>query len=112
MDQAYLDKLDGKISEAFWARKASEWQQEEQQVLLALAGLEQATVDRQLTVNRILELANKAHFLYLKQNPAEKAQLLKMVVSNCAVDATTLYPTYRKPFDLIFNRAKNEEWRA
>jgi hypothetical protein len=57
---------------------------------------------------RILELANKAYFLYLKQVPAEKAKLLRIVLSNCAMDAASVYPTYRKPFDLIFARAKNE----
>jgi len=34
------------------------------------------------------------------------------VLSNCAIDAASVYPSYRKPFDLIFTRAKNEEWRA
>ena len=29
-----------------------------------------------------------------------------MVLSNCAVDAVSVYPTYRKPFDMIFERAK------
>ena len=52
---------------------------------------------------RILELANKAYFLYLKQPPAEKARLLKIELSNCSVDAVNVYPNYRKPFDLIFN---------
>jgi hypothetical protein len=28
-----------------------------------------------------------------------------MVLSNCAI-----YPAYRKPFDLIFDKAKTEEW--
>jgi len=37
---------------------------------------------------------------------------LKIVLSNCTVDAASVYPTYRKPFDLTFLRAKNEEWRA
>jgi hypothetical protein len=59
-----------------------------------------------LNVVRTLELANKAYFLYLKQEPAEKAKLLKLVLLNCAIDATTVYPTYRKPFDVIFTRAK------
>ena len=40
-DQAYLDKLDGKISEDFWLRKMSDWQQEEQQILIAIQGLEE-----------------------------------------------------------------------
>jgi len=48
------------------------------------------------------ELANKAYFLYVKQPAIEKAKLLKMVLSNCTVDAASVYPTYRKPFDLIF----------
>ena len=64
---------------------------------------------------RILELANKAYFLYflyVKQPPTEKAKLLNLVLSNCSIDAASVYPTYRKPFDLIFARAKNEEWRA
>ena len=112
IDQAYLDKLDGKITEDFWNRKSVEWTSEEQQVLLALQGLEQPKPQRMLDAVRTLELANKAYFLYVKQEPAEKAKLLKMVLSNCAVDAASVYPTYRKPFDLIFQHAKNEEWRA
>ena len=111
MDQAYLDKLDGRISEDFWKRKSEAWQQEEQQVLVALNGMQEATApDRMLTIQRILELANKAHFLYVRQKPAEQAKLLKMVLSNCAVDRSSLYPAYRKPFELIFKAAKNENW--
>ncbi len=112
LDQAYLDKLDGKIDAAFWERKSAEWRAEEQQVAMALAGLDQVSPDRLLDAARILELANKAHLLYVSQNSAEKAKLLKMVLSNCAIDDASLYPTYRKPFDLICERVKNEEWRG
>ncbi len=41
-----------------------------------------------------------------------KAKLLRIVLSTCAIDAANVYPIYRKPFDLIFQRARNEEWRA
>lgn len=112
MDQAYQDKLDGKISEEFWTRKSGEWQGEESQIRVSLQGLEKAQPERLLNAARILELANKAYFLYVKQDHAEKAKLLKMVLSNCRIDALSLYPTYRKPFDLIFERAKTEEWCA
>ena len=67
---------------------------------------------RSLTVERIFELANKARFLYVTRNAHERAQLLKMVLLNCATDGVTLTPTYRKPFDIIFERAKREEWSA
>jgi hypothetical protein len=78
----------------------------EQQILLAMQGLEQANPDRILDGIRILELANEAYFLYLRQPPVEKAKLLGIVLSNCAVDAANVHPTYRKPFDLIFMRAQ------
>jgi len=109
-EQAYLDKLDGKITEAFWEMKSSEWTQEEQQIRMALDGLEQRGPEKVLNGIRILELANKAYFLYDKQQPAEKAKLLRMVLSNCKIDAASIEPTYRKPFDLIFQRVKKEEW--
>ena len=104
--RAYQDKLDGKISEDFWTRKSEEWQTEEQQIRSAIQALELDKPERMVNAVRILELANKAYFLYLKQSAAEKAKLIKMVLSNCSIDATNLYPTYRKPFDLIFARAK------
>ncbi len=111
MDQAYTDKLDGRIPEDFWERKMKEWRDEEQQIQFAINGLKEANAsDRVLNAQRILELANKAYFLYVTRKPAEQAELLKMVLLNCSIDGVSVYPTYRKPFDLIFERAKNEEW--
>jgi site-specific DNA recombinase len=112
LDQSYMDKLDGKISEDFWTRKSDEWRTEEQRICGELLALEQLKPERMLDGVKILELAHKAHFLYLKQTPEEQAKLLKIVVSNCSIDATSVYPTYRKPFDLIFTHGKNEGWRA
>jgi hypothetical protein len=107
MEQAYVDRLDGKITEEFWEAKSAEWQEEEQTLLASLRELERAeNPERALDRFRILELANKAHSLYVTQTPREKAKLLRMVLSNCAVDAVSAYPTYRKPFDMIFERAK------
>jgi site-specific DNA recombinase len=113
LEQAYVDRLDGKITEEFWEAKSAEWQEEEQTLLASLRELERAeTPERALDRVRILELANKAHSLYVTQTPQEKAKLLRMVLSNCAVDAVSVYPTYRKPFDMIFERVKSEEWWA
>jgi site-specific DNA recombinase len=112
LDAAYVDKVDGEITEEFWERKSKEWQAEEQQLQLAIGALEQVQPERMVDAVKILELANKAHFLYVEQPPAERAKLLRMVLSNCAIDATSLYPTYRKPFDLIFAQVQDGEWRA
>ena len=113
LEQAYVDRLDGKITEEFWEAKSTEWQEEEQTLLASFRELERAeNPERALDRVRILELANKAHSLYVTQTPQEKAKLLRMVLSNCSVDAVSAYPTYRKPFDMIFERAKTGEWWA
>jgi site-specific DNA recombinase len=111
MDAAYADKLDGKIPEDFWERKMSEWRSEEQQVKLAIDGLANAeSTDRALDAQRVFELANKAYSLYISQDSTERAKLLRMMCSNFSVDAVSATPANRYPFNLIFERAKLEEW--
>jgi site-specific DNA recombinase len=110
MDQAYSDKLEGKIPEDFWRRKMSEWREEEQRIQQNLKAPVDSFPARVLTAKRIIELANKAYSLYLTQEPHEQAKLLRMVLLNCSIDGTSLYPCYRKPFDMIFRRAKTKEW--
>ena len=68
--------------------------------------------ERTLDRVRILELLNKAHSLYITETPQEKAKLLGMELSNCAVGPVNLYHTYTKPFDMMFERAKTVEWWA
>src|SRR5581483_4557626 len=111
MDQAYEDKLDGKLDEQMWTRKMGDWREQEIELEAALHRLETLVkAETVLTAQRTLELANRAYFLYLTRNHTERGQLLKSVLLNCATDGVNLRPTYRKPFDLIFQRAKNEEW--
>jgi len=113
MDDAYTDKLNGKITEDFWERRSNDWRIEEQQVKMAIEGLESAeTGDRALDAQRILELANKAYLLYVSEDSTEKAKLLKKLFWNCSVDAVSVMPTYRKPFDMIFERVKSGRWWA
>ena len=89
----------------------AQWRMDEQQVQMAIQGLSGAeTGDRAFDAEKIFELANNAYFLYVSQNPFEKAKLLRMVVSNFSVDAVSIYPTYRKPFDMIVKRAEKKEW--
>jgi site-specific DNA recombinase len=111
MDQMYEDKLDGKIDDEFWTRKMNEWREQERTLESQLSSLgTHVTADTVLTVNRVFELANRAHFLYLTRNVAERGQLLKSVLLNCSTDGVSLWPRYRKPFDLLFEHAKTENW--
>jgi len=110
MDQAYQDKQDGTIPTEFWDRKMLEWSEDERQIQAALTRLDEPSSGRILDAKRTLELANKAYSLYLTQSVTEQAKLLRMVLLNCSIDGASVLPSYRKPFDIICQRARNQEW--
>jgi site-specific DNA recombinase len=111
MDQMYEDKLDGKIDEEFWSRKMNEWCELERTLESELSRLKVGITDESMfTVREILELANQARSLYVTRNHAERAQLLKHVLLNCDTDGISLWPSYKYPYNLISERAKNQEW--
>jgi hypothetical protein len=113
MDQAYQDKLDGKLDEQMWTRKIRDWREQEIELDATLHRLQiPITAENVLTTQRTLELANRAYSLYFTRNHAERGQLLKSVLLNCATEGINLTPTYRKPFDLIFQRAKMKNGRG
>ena len=72
LDLAYQDKLDGKITNEFWEQKSAERQSEEHQAMSAIQEVNAPKPERLLDAMRVLELANKAYFLYVKQPPQEK----------------------------------------
>jgi hypothetical protein len=101
MDAAYEDKLVGNIPTEFWNRKQTGWLTEERRLKERIEEVGSGgTGERLLDARRILELAQNAHSLYLARRPAEQADLLKMVLWNCKTDGVSLYPAYRKLFDL------------
>ena len=111
MDQIYEDKLDGKIAEQLWDRKHAKYIDQERTVQVEIARTgEPVTQKHMLTAKRIFELATSAYSLYLTRHSAEQGQLLKSVLLNCATDGVSLWPVYKKPFDMIFERAKSEDW--
>ena len=51
----------------------------------------------------LLELASRAHELYLKQPPREKRRLLNFLVSNSSWKDGMLTVTFRQPFGLLMD---------
>jgi hypothetical protein len=62
-------------------------------------------------VRRTFELAQTSQYKWVTLSNHERAKLARIVLSNCSTDGVTLSFNYRKPFDVIVERAKNEEWR-
>jgi len=110
LDKAYEDRLDGIIDDGFWRDVSSRWRTEQSTIVEQIERYKRADGNYVDQGVRIIELAQQAYPLYLRQNASEKRRLLNFVLSNCTLDGLTLYPTYKKPFDLIVEGVKMQTW--
>ncbi len=108
MDAASADKLDGKISEDFWNGKwpSGGWASSRSEWLQNLETADDGS--RVLDAQRTFELANRAYSLYVSQNPAEKAKLLRMLLSNYSVDTVSATPLTDPPST---SSSKEPNWK-
>lgn len=106
----YIDKIETKIDQSTYESVTKRLRDELISIKESIARYETAD-DSYLTQGvKILELCNKAHHLYLQQEPLERAKLLKYVFSNCHLDGVSVCPTYRKPFNLFAEGLPRLKW--
>ena len=101
MDAMYVDKLDGRIDNGFFDRKSAEWRAEQDRLLRDVATHQSANRTYIEEGVQLLRLADRAHPLFEKQEPAEKRRLLNFLLSNCVWKDGVLTANYRQPFDML-----------
>ena len=107
----YEDKLDGKISTDMWDRKSQEWQNELLAIQAEIERYRKANVNYYADGLKILELAQMAYDLYLRQSVDEQRKPLDTLLLNCTFNRGTISPTYRKPFDILVQNHEKTNWR-
>ncbi|MCK4856506.1 MAG: recombinase family protein [candidate division Zixibacteria bacterium] len=110
IDKAYEDYLSGVTDRAFWQDITAKWRNRQTTLQARMDRLNRANRSYLENASRIIELAQSAGRLYVKQPAAEKRKFLGVLLSNCILDGVMLYPTYRRPFDLIAEGVKTEKW--
>ena len=101
----YMDKLDGRIDNEFFDRKAGEFRAHQCRIMRDTEAHQAANRNYIEGGIKLLELAHKAHALFETQPPSEKRKLLDFVLSNCTWKDGKLEAEYRQPFDLIASAA-------
>ncbi|SJM29709.1 Resolvase (fragment) [Mesorhizobium delmotii] len=101
----YLDKLDGRIDNAFYDRMSTQWRVEQTRLLREIERHSEAQESYMEDGLRLLELARDASQLFAKQAANEKKRLLNLVLSNCKWDRGEVRANFRQPFDLLADSA-------
>ncbi len=101
----YVDKLDGRVSAAFYDQKCQEWRQEQSRCLQEIELHQSADTSCMADGVRLLELAHNAQRLFAKQGPREKRRLLSFMLSNCTWSDGQIEANFRQPFDMIAKTA-------
>jgi site-specific DNA recombinase len=101
IDGMYVDKLDGKITERFFEEKAGAWREEQKKILAKMEALQNASQAYIEEGIQLLELAQNAGFLFMKQSVHEKRRLLNFLVSNCIWKDDLLTVELKQPFDIL-----------
>lgn len=63
-----------------------------------------------MTVNYLLQLANRAYELFESSEMEQKRQLLKLIPQNLTLEGRIVRYDAIKPFDTILNFADNKLW--
>jgi hypothetical protein len=111
MKKAFQAKLDGLVSDDFFKAVHNDYQAELDAVSYRLANLSDS-VDADFDIAmQTIELSHQAESLFVRANHDQKRRLLQSVLSNCELIGTTLYPTYKKPFDILVKGLESQNKR-
>ncbi|MCC7107889.1 MAG: hypothetical protein IT382_01250, partial [Deltaproteobacteria bacterium] len=116
--QARDDKLvslyiDGKLDDVTYARQRDLLMTERHEAAERLSAASEELDDKYLaTADRVFELAKRARSLWNQRTPSEKRQLLEMVLSNPRLDGVTVRYDMKKPFAILSEMTKGNDWRA
>jgi site-specific DNA recombinase len=111
MDNLYLDKLKGKITDDHYDRFYESLRTQRDDINARLSRLEAAEDNYYITARYILELANRAYELFVSSEVEERRQLVKLVLSNVRLEAENIVYDVQKPFDLFKKAHDSQSWR-
>ncbi len=112
IDKTYIDKIDGKISEEYWATHTQDWANEKDILMIKLVAVEKADSHYLENANIILELAKKASQLFKQQNAEQKRRLINLLVQNCSYKDKNLDVELKPVFGEIMKSSKTRNWCA
>jgi hypothetical protein len=105
MNQAYRDRLDGRISEEFWAECSAQWEAERQRITERLARHEKADNAYLDLGVRLVDVTGRAAELYEEYGLLERRGFLASILQNVTLKDGVVSAEYRPAFRILAQMA-------
>ena len=112
MDALYMDRLQGKINDEQYDRFYEKFVQDKEEITTRLNNLQEAEDNYYLTSKYVLNLADRAHDLFISSEVEEKRQLVTLVLQNIKMDGKKIVYDVQKPFNLMIEASDSHLWRG
>lgn len=107
---AYEDKCFSRITASEYDTFVKDWKKEETDLLEQIKDHSKADEDFLITTNRILDLANRTHALFLSSNPHQKRQILNLLFTNFSATWGKLMYKIKEPLWAVLFAGENRKW--
>jgi site-specific DNA recombinase len=112
LDNLYLDRLKGRITENDYDRFYQTLRDQMTDVTVRLESLQGAEDNYYTTAKYVLSVVKRAHEIFESSEVEEKRQLIKLVLSNLMMEEEKIVWNIQKPFNLFLNLSDSIEWRG
>lgn len=112
LDNLYLDKLKGRITDNDYDKFYTRLRDEQININIQLNNLQEAEDNYYLTSQYVITLSNQAYELFKCSEVEEKRQLIKLVLSNLELKDKNLVYKLEKPFNSIVEYNDRQTWCA
>ena len=110
MDNLYMDKLKGSITDAYYDKFFTSLKEKATDVAIRLEQLQEAETNYYITAQMLLKLADRAYDIFMSSEVGQKRLLLKTVLSNLKISGENVHWELVSPFDLIADSFDCIQW--
>lgn len=110
MDNLYMDKLKGSITDKEYDRFSVTLREQATDITIRLEQLQEAENNYFVTAKYLLDLTSRAYELFLGSEVEERRQLIKLVLQNLELKGENIACDVLSPFDLILKCSDNQRW--
>ena len=110
LEQMYEDKLDGRITNDIYDKKAKEYLNKRDQIMGQINNHTRADSNYYIEAKKVLDISQRAFKVFESSEPEEKRQFLNYLLQNCTLNGRNLDVSLRKPFDELLVYTKEGNW--